>query len=87
MREWLSFVIGIAVLALGIPIGEILARFTKDELEKGQPWFKLIILLSLAGALVSAIISNDAFLFAFLFMAIVTSRSLSAIKTRRRTKK
>lgn len=87
MREWISFTIGVLGLAAGIPIGELLARFTKDELEKGQPWFKLIILLSLAGALVSAIILNDAFLFAFLFMAVVTSRSLSAIKMRRRTKK
>ena len=76
MKEVIKFLIGIGVLLLGIPIGSYLAKVTKEELKKGQKWFKLIIIISLIGAIVSLILSNDILLFSFLFIAIVTSRSL-----------
>jgi len=76
MKEIIKFLIGIGVLLLGIPIGSYLAKVTKEELKKGQKWFKLIIIISLIGAIVSLILSNDILLFSFLFIAIVTSRSL-----------
>ena len=77
-----KILIGIFVLFLGIPIGNFLAKITKEELTIGQKWFKIIIFVSLAAALVSLFFTNDAFLFAFLFIAIVTSRSLRKKKLR-----
>lgn len=76
MNELLTFIIGVVVLALGIPIGNYLAKLTKEELRSGERWFTLIIIVSLVCAIASLVIGNDALLFAFLFMAIVTSRSL-----------
>jgi len=76
MQEIYKLIIGITILLLGIPIGSYLAKITKEELRKGQKWFKLIIILSLIGAIVSLFLTNDVLLFSFLFIAIVTSRSL-----------
>jgi len=76
MEGVIKILIGILVLILGIPIGDYLAKATKEELRQGRLWFKLIIILSLIGALVFLILGNDALLFALLFIAIVTSRSL-----------
>ncbi len=76
MQEILKFGIGILVLALGIPIGDYLAKLTKEELRAGQIWFKRIIIISLISAVVFLIRGNDALLFTFLFIAIVTSRSV-----------
>ncbi len=76
MQEYISLVIGIVVLLLGIPLGSYLAKITKDERKAGQRWFKLIIIISFIGAIVSAILQNDVLFFGFLFIAIVTSRSL-----------
>ena len=72
----LNFLIGIIVLILGFPIGNYLAKKTGDELHLGQRWFKLIILASFVGAVLSIIFRNDPLLFAFLFIIIITSRSL-----------
>ena len=76
MQELIRLIIGIVVLLLGIPIGNFLARVTNDEQEKGQWWFRFIILLALIGGFVGLIIGNDIILFTFFFIAIVTSRSL-----------
>ena len=76
MQEVVKLIIGIFVLILGIPIGSYLAKLTKEELKSGQIWFRLIIISSLIGAIVSVFLNNDVFLFSFLFIAIVTSRSL-----------
>ena len=74
--ELLDIIIGVVVLILGIPIGNFLAGKTKDELKSGQSWFKLIIVISLIGSVVGDFLRNDALLFSFLFITIVTSRSL-----------
>jgi len=76
MLEIFKILIGIGVLILGIPIGNILARFTKEELKAGKKWFKIIIILSLVGGFVGLIIGNDVLLFSLFFIAVVTSRSL-----------
>ena len=76
MLEVLKFIIGILVLAIGFPLGNYLAKATKEELHAGQRWFKLIILASFIGAILSLILGNDALMFGFLFMAIITRRSL-----------
>ncbi len=76
MTEILNLLIGIIVLILGIPIGNLLAKYTKEELKDGKPWFKLLIFIGLIGGLVGLIIRNDAIMFSFLFIAVVTSKSL-----------
>ena len=77
MTETLNILIGILVLILGLPIGNFLAKYTKEELKQGRKWFKLLILIGLIGGIVGLIIRNDVILFSFLFIAIVTSRALS----------
>jgi len=77
MQEIYKLIIGIAFLILGIPIGNLLAKVTKEELKKGKRWFRLLIILSLIGAIAFLILGNDALLFGLLFIAIVTSRSLT----------
>lgn len=72
----INIIIGILILFLGIPIGSYLAKATKEELPSGKKWFKLIVLISLISSIISFILKNDALLFTFLFIAIVTSRSL-----------
>lgn len=74
--ESLSLIVGMVVLALGFPVGSFLARTTKEELKDGQIWFKLSAVLLSVGAVISIIITNDVLLFTFLFMLIVTSRSI-----------
>lgn len=76
MPEIIRIFIGILFLLLGFLIGSYLAKLTKEELKSGQRWFKLIIIASLSGSVVSIFINNDILLFSFLFIAIVTSRSL-----------
>lgn len=76
MQFDLNLIFGIIFLAMGIPIGNFLAKITKEELRQGRRWFRLIIIISLTGALISLIAKDDVFLFSFLFIAIVTSRSL-----------
>jgi hypothetical protein len=76
MQEIYKLAIGVALLILGFPIGNLLAKLTKEELKEGKKYFKILILFSLTSAVVFLILGNDALLFAFLFIAIVTSRSL-----------
>jgi len=81
MQELIKILIGIVFLALGIPIGDYLARITKEELKSGQKWFKLIILVCLLFGVVGLIIRSDVLLFSMFFIAIVTSRSLMRRKS------
>lgn len=76
MTEVTNLIIGIAVLALGIPVGHYLARITKEELERGQIWFKLIISFSLILGIVGLFVGNDVLMFGSFFVAVVASRSL-----------
>ena len=76
MQEIFKIFIGIFALVLAFPIGSLLAKTTKEELKQGQKWFKLIIILSFLGSIISLILKNDILFFSFLFIAIVTSRSL-----------
>jgi Ca2+-dependent lipid-binding protein len=76
MQEIYKLLIGTAILILGIPVGSLLAKATREELKQGKKWFKRLINLSLIGAVISLILGYDALLFGLLFIAIVTSRSL-----------
>lgn len=76
MEEVYNLIIGVAVLILGIPIGNLLANSTKEELHKGRKWFNLLMILSLIGAVIFLFTKYDAIFFTFLFMTIVVSRSV-----------
>jgi len=76
MQEAIKILVGVLVLFLGIPVGNYLAKITREELKVGQKWFKRIVILSLVGVLIGLIVGNDVLLFTFSFIAIVTSRSL-----------
>jgi hypothetical protein len=80
MEELYKLLIAIGFLILGIPIGGLLARMTKEELKQGKNYFKYLIVVSLVGAIVFLILGNDALLFGMLFIAIVASRSLNGKK-------
>jgi hypothetical protein len=76
MQEIIKLILGIGVLLLGIPIGNYLAKATKEELKVGKKWFRRIVALSLIGTVIGLLMGNDALMFTFAFIAIVTSRSL-----------
>jgi formate hydrogenlyase subunit 3/multisubunit Na+/H+ antiporter MnhD subunit len=76
MNEFIKILISILILILGILIGNILKKYTQDELEQGKKWFKLLTFSCLIGGLFGLIIGNDWILFSLFFIAIVTSRSL-----------
>ncbi len=76
MLSLLKLVLGILFLILGFPIGNLLARYTKEELKKGRLWFVLLIFIGALGGVAGAVIGNDVLMFSFLFIAVVTSRSL-----------
>jgi hypothetical protein len=76
MNEVIKLLIGVGVLLLGIPIGNLLRKKTLDEQKIGRKWFKLISLISLIGGLIGLLFKEDALMFSFFFIAIVTSRSL-----------
>ena len=76
MQEYIHLIIGILFLFFGFPVGNFLAEKTKEELKENQKWFKTLIVLSVIGSVFGIITRNDILLFSFLFIAIVTSRSL-----------
>lgn len=69
-------IIGITVLIIGFFVGDILARYTKEELKPGRKYFKIIITVSSFLTIISLILRNDSLLFTFLFIIVVSSRSL-----------
>jgi uncharacterized membrane protein YfcA len=86
MQEIIKIILGIVILTLGIPIGHILAKNTKEELKKGRKWFLILIALCFIGAILNLIFPNDALLFTFLFIAVVTSMSLKNKHTEKEKK-
>ena len=76
MEEVYKIIIGTGVLILGIPIGFLLAKATKEELASGRIWFKLIVIFSLIGGIAALILKEDVLLFSLLFVAVVTGMSL-----------
>lgn len=71
-----NFIIGIVSLLFAFPIGDYLKKYTKEEMKQGKLWFKLIASGSIIGAITNLILKNDALMFTFLFILIITSRSL-----------
>lgn len=84
MLELFKLLIGITFLAIGIPIGDFLARQTKEELPYGRVYFILLISIGLFGGFIGLIIGSDVLLFTMFFIAIVTSRSMEKKKSRKK---
>jgi len=82
MQEILKILIGIGILILGIPVGNILKLKTKDEQKAGQRWFRLLTATGLFGGFLGLLFGKDWVLFTFFFVAIVTSRSLQKGKSK-----
>lgn len=72
----IELIVGIFILLLGIPIGSLIAKLTKEELKEGQKWFKVVIAFGIIGTFVSLYFKNDYLLFTSLFISIAASRSL-----------
>jgi NADH:ubiquinone oxidoreductase subunit 4 (subunit M) len=86
VNEFVGLIIGVFVLILGIPIGNLIALWTKDELDSGQKYFRILVLIGLIGGLVGLILGNDVFLFTMFFIAIVTSRSVRRLRKKEKKK-
>lgn len=78
--SYTNLLIGILILLLGIPIGNLLAKITREEVVQGQAWFKLVSFAGLLGTLIGLVIGNDTLLFSFAFIAVVSSRSIKSKK-------
>ncbi len=76
MQEIFQLLIGVGVLILAFPIGDILAKKTKEELKAGRMWFKILVYVSLFGGVAGMLIRDDVLMFSFFFISLVTSRSL-----------
>ena len=89
MEEIIKLIIGVAFLALGIPIGNFLRKQTEDEQKAGRIWFKILTTIGILGGFIGLIIRKDWVLFTFFFIAIITSRSLvsKVRKTKKRRKR
>lgn len=83
MQDFIKILIGIIFLVLGVFIGNLLAKLTKEELKTGQGWFRIIIILGLIGGVIGLLIGDDILMFTMFFIAIVTSRSLKIKKGKR----
>jgi hypothetical protein len=82
MKEIFTLLIGIGILILGVPIGNLLARFTKEELKDSAKYINWIVWISLIIGFIGLIIGNDVLMFSLFFIAIVGSRSLLCCKKR-----
>lgn len=76
MIEFVKLIIGVAALILGIPIGNLLASQTREELEDGKKYFIILTWMGLIGGFFGLVSRNDVLMYSMFFIAIVTSRSL-----------
>lgn len=76
MIEFVKLIIGVAALILGIPIGNLLASQTREELRDGRKYFVILVWIGLIGGFFGLVSRNDVLMYSMFFIAIVTSRSL-----------
>jgi hypothetical protein len=90
MQEIVKLLIGVCVLVLGFPLGDLLRKVTLDEQKSGQFWFATLTYAGLAGGIIGLIAGSDWVLFISFFIAIVSSRSLivkKAVKVQKKRRK
>ena len=70
----------IIISLLGFPIGLIIAKFTKEELQAGKKWFLLIIIVCIMAIIISIIFIEGETLFflisIFIFILLLSLASL-----------
>ena len=76
MQEILKLLVGVLFLCLAWPVGNFIAKITKEELISGKKYFKIILFASFVVGIFGLVLQNDALLFTMFFIAIVKSRSL-----------
>ena len=86
MEEIITFLIGVFVLILGVPIGRFLAKMTKEELKPGRKWFEVLIIISLIGGIIGLGLRNDGLMFGCFFIALVTSQSINFKQKKKKSK-
>ena len=80
MNEILRISISIFILISGVFLGKSLKKIAIKEIKQGQIYFRILVIASLIGGLISLIMKNDILMFTFFFIAIVTSQSLKKSK-------
>ena len=69
-------ILQIATLILAVPVGYWIAWFARDELVSGRNWFKLLIVLAFANAVVFSTLEQTYVVLTSAFIAIVSGISL-----------
>lgn len=69
-------IIDIILLLLSIPVGFLIAWLARDELMQGRKWLKILIVISVIGAIVFYFMKNMPVTFTFVFIIIVSVVSL-----------
>lgn len=86
MNAW-QIIVTVVIALLGYPIGLLIAKFTQEELNAGRKWFKLIILISFVGIIISLFITvGETLLFliaTFLFILLLALASLIKSKNKK----
>ena len=58
LQTW-QFVLTIILALAGYPIGLLIAHLTKEELQQGKKWFKLIMLMAVVVIVASLLLITD----------------------------
>lgn len=87
----LSLTLIIVIALLGYPIGLLIARLTKEELQAGKRWFKLLIIISAIAIATSILFATDEILIflvaSFAFILLLALASLIQSNKLKRKKK
>lgn len=88
----LTMLLLIIIALLGFPIGMLIAKLTKEELQAGRKWFKLLVILSAIAVIVSILFATGKTLlmlsasFAFILLLALASW-IQSNKLKRKKKK
>lgn len=83
MAQLYQYVLAVIMLVFAVPIGDLLAKITKEELRLGKKWFKILVVSSLMLSILFLFIGKQDLFFTLLFIAIMTSRSLETKRIRK----
>lgn len=76
---WLNYIFAVVFLFLAFPVGNYLARKTKEELKSGKKYIALVFYLSILLSIISLFFRKDYLTFSFLFILIISYQSLRKI--------
>ena len=76
MELIIRYLLGVVILIIAFPLGNYLAKITKEELKEGRKWFRLIIILNTVGIVIGIAMIKIELIFWFGFVMIITWRSM-----------